>query len=164
MRQACRHLAEKMTPRGPDNFFFEAESRRNRTDVCPRSTGKYQGGARHASVPDTCHPCAPAVRDRDNRAPNSTRIAETGAYLLGNAHRCGVRDERVVRAGGVIRELIIAASGDPKEQMAAQSRFAKIFRAAALPESDGHAAIPPCKTVLTQFDRLEQFRDPATSK
>jgi hypothetical protein len=23
-----------------------------------------------------------------------TRIAETGAFLLGNAHRCGVADER----------------------------------------------------------------------
>jgi hypothetical protein len=97
-------------------------------------------------------------------AANSTRIAETGAYLLGNAHRCGIPDERVVRAGRVIRELIIAATDDPKEQMAAKSRFAKIFRAAALPEGDGHAAIPPCKTVLTQFERLEQFRDPATFK
>src|SRR5690348_3510943 len=28
-------------------------------------------------------------------AANPTRIAETGAYLLGNAHRCGVADERV---------------------------------------------------------------------
>ena len=45
-------------------------------------------------------------------AANSTRIAETGAYLLGNAHRCGVADDRVIRAGKVIRELIVAASDD----------------------------------------------------
>jgi hypothetical protein len=92
-------------------------------------------------------------------AANSTSIAETGAYLLGNAHRCGVPDERVVRAGKVIRELIIAASDNPKEQMAAKSRFAEIFRAAARPDGDGHGLTPPCKTVLTQFERLEQFRN-----
>jgi hypothetical protein len=92
-------------------------------------------------------------------AANSTRIAETGAALLGNAHRCGVADGRVLRAGKVIRELIIAASDDAKEQMAAKSRFAEIFRASAHLEGDGHALIPPCKTVLTQFERLEQFHD-----
>jgi hypothetical protein len=90
-------------------------------------------------------------------APNSTRIAETGAALLGNAHRCGVADERLVRAGKVIRELIVAASDNPNEQKAAKSRFVETFRARAQPEADGGSA-PPCKTVLTQFERLEQFR------
>jgi hypothetical protein len=90
-------------------------------------------------------------------AANSTRIAETGAALLGNAYRCGVADERVLRAGKVLRELIIAASNDAKEQMAAKSRFAEIFRASVHSEGDGHGLIPPCKAVLTQFERLEQF-------
>ena len=94
-------------------------------------------------------------------AASSTRIAETGAFLLGNAHRCGVADERVVRAGKVIRALIVAASDDASEQMVAKSRFAEIFRASAHPEGDGHALIPPCKTVVTQFERLEQFRNRA---
>jgi hypothetical protein len=94
-------------------------------------------------------------------AAGSTRIAETGAFLLGNAHRCGVADERLVRAGKVIRELIVAASDDASEQMAARSRFAEIFRASAHPEGDGHAVIPPCKSVVTQFERLEQFREHA---
>src|SRR5258708_37521536 len=94
-------------------------------------------------------------------AANPTRIAETGAALLGNAHRCGVADERVVRAGKVIRQLIVAASDDASEQMVAKSRFAEIFRASAHPEGDGHALMPPCKTVLTQFERLEQVRDHA---
>jgi hypothetical protein len=94
-------------------------------------------------------------------AASSTRIAETGAFLLGNAHRCGVADERVVRAGKVIRALIVAASDDAGQQMVAKSRFAEIFRASARPADDGHAVIPPCKTVLTQFERLEQFRDHA---
>ena|SRR5882724_4369323 len=90
-------------------------------------------------------------------APNSARIAETGAHLLGNAHRCGVADDRVVRAGRVIRKLIVAASDDANEQVAAKSRFAEIFRASARPDGEGHAPIP-CKTVMTQFERLEQFQ------
>jgi hypothetical protein len=92
-------------------------------------------------------------------AVGSTRIAETGAALLGNAHRCGVADERVVRAGKVIRELIAASSDNPNEQETARSRFVKAFRASAQPEADGHGSIPPCKTVLTQFERLEHFRE-----
>jgi hypothetical protein len=94
-------------------------------------------------------------------AASSTRIAETGAYLLGNAHRCGIADDRVVRAGKVIRELIVAASDDKTEQKAAKSRFAEIFRASAQAEADGQASIPPCKTVMTQFERLEHFHQQA---
>ena len=97
-------------------------------------------------------------------AANSTRIAETGAYLLGNAHRCGVADERVVRAGKVVRDLIAAASDDAGEQIAAKSRFAEIFRASARPEGDARTSIPPCKTVVTQFERLEHFRDRAGTR
>ena len=92
-------------------------------------------------------------------AANPTRIAETGAYLLGNAHRCGVADDRVVRAGKVIRELIVAAADDPGEQSAAKSRFAEIFRDSARPEGNGRTPIPPCHTVVSQFERLEQFHD-----
>jgi hypothetical protein len=92
-------------------------------------------------------------------AANPTRIAETGAYLLGNAHRCGVADDRVVRAGKVIRELIVAAADDASEQTAAKSRFAEIFRESARAEGNGRTPIPPCGTVVTQFERLEQFHD-----
>ena len=41
---------------------------------------------------------------------NPTQLAETAAYLLGNAHRCGVADERVEHAGTAIRDLIIVAA------------------------------------------------------
>ena len=92
-------------------------------------------------------------------AANPTRIAETGAYLLGNAHRCGVADDRVVHAGKVIRELIAAAADDASEQTAAKSRFAEIFRESARAEGNGRVQIPPCQTVVTQFERLEQFHD-----
>jgi hypothetical protein len=92
-------------------------------------------------------------------AANPTRIAETGAFLLGHAYRCGVGDDRVVRAGKVIRELIVAAADDPREQIAAKSRFAEIFRESARPEGNARTPIPPCRTVVTQFERLEQFHD-----
>jgi len=92
-------------------------------------------------------------------AANSARIAETGAALLGNAHRCGIEDERLVRAAKVIRGLIAAASDNPNELNAAKSRFAESFRASAQPEADGRASPPRCKAVLSQFERLEQFRN-----
>jgi hypothetical protein len=92
-------------------------------------------------------------------AANPTRIAETGAFLLGNAYRCGVPDDRVVRAGKVIRELIVAAADDATEQTVAKSRFAEIFRESARSEGNGRTPIPPCHTVVSQFERLEQFHD-----
>ena len=92
-------------------------------------------------------------------AANSIRIAETGAVLLGNAYRCGVADERVVRAGKIIRELMIAASDDPSQRIAAKSRFAEMFRAAAQAEGSVRLSNPPCKAVLSQFERLEHLGD-----
>ena len=92
-------------------------------------------------------------------AANPTRIAETGAFLLGNAYRCGVADARVVRAGKVIRELMVAAADDASEQTAAKSRFAQIFRESARAEGSGRTPTPPCGTVVSQFERLEQFHD-----
>ena len=94
-------------------------------------------------------------------AANPTRIAETGAFLLGNAYRCGVADDRVVRAGKVISELIVAAADDAGEQTAAKSRFAEIFRESARAAGNGRMPIPPCSTVVAQFERLEQLHDKA---
>src|SRR5260370_42090633 len=90
-------------------------------------------------------------------AANPTRIAETGAALLGNAHRCGVADDRVVRAGKVIRELIVAAADDPGEQTAAKSRFAEIFRETARPEGSRRMPIPPCHAEVSHSERRGQF-------
>ena len=89
-------------------------------------------------------------------AADSTGLAETGGFLLGNAHRCGVQTERVARAGKVIHDLIVAASYDLTEEAAADSRFAQIFMASAFPDQDGDALIPPCKVVVAQFERLER--------
>jgi hypothetical protein len=94
-------------------------------------------------------------------AAGSTQLAETGGFLLGNAHRCGVLTERVERAGKIIHDLIVAASFDSTEEAAADSRFAEIFLANAFPDQNGDALIPPCKAVIAQFGRLEQHHQQA---
>src|SRR5208282_4140625 len=90
------------------------------------------------------------------KAADSTQLAETGGFLLGNAHRCGVPTDRVEHAGKVIHDLIVAASYDPTEEAAADSRFAQIFEASAFADQEGNALIPPCKILIEQFKRLER--------
>ena len=94
-------------------------------------------------------------------AADSTQLAESGGFLLGNAHRCGVPTDRVEHAGKVIHDLIVAASYDPTEEAAADSRFAQIFMASAFPYQEGDALIPPYKVVIAQFERLEQHHQQA---
>jgi len=85
---------------------------------------------------------------------NPTQLAETAAYLLGNAHRCGVADERVEHAGTAIRDLIIVAARDSAEAAAAEARFVEIFSALAAPSQD-RDAFPSCRVVIARFERLE---------
>ena len=82
------------------------------------------------------------------------QMAETAAYLLGNAHRCGVADERVEHAGTAIRDLIVVAARDSAEAAAAESRFVEIFSAIAVPSQD-RDGFPSCKVVIARFERLE---------
>jgi hypothetical protein len=91
-------------------------------------------------------------------AANPTLLAETGGFLLGNAHRCGVAVERVERAGNVIHDFIVAAARDSSEAAAADSRFAEIFLASDLPDQDPDA-FPSCTVVIEQFDRLERHHE-----
>jgi hypothetical protein len=86
----------------------------------------------------------------------STRLAETGAFLLGHASRCSVSAARVSRAAAVIRNMITAAADDENEERAATSRFAEVFLAAAGSRRIGDGWTPPCSAVVTQFERLEQ--------
>ena len=85
---------------------------------------------------------------------NPTQLAETAAYLLGNAHRCGVADERVEHAGTAIRDLIVVAARDSAEAAAAESRFVEIFSATTAPSQD-REGFPSCKVVIARFERLE---------
>ena len=94
-------------------------------------------------------------------AADPAQLAETGGFLLGNAHRCGVTTDRVEHAGKVIHDLIVAASDNSTEEAAADSRFAQMFMASAFPDQDGDPLIPPCKVVVAQFDRLERHHQQA---
>ena len=85
---------------------------------------------------------------------NPTQLAETAAYLLGNAHRCGVADERVEHTETAIRDLIVVAARDSAEAAAAESRFVEIFSALAAPSRD-RDGFPSCKVVIARFERLE---------
>jgi hypothetical protein len=84
------------------------------------------------------------------------QLAETGGFLLGNASRCGVPTDRVEHAGQVIHAMIAAVSSDSDEEAAADSRFTQIFTASTFPDRGQAALIPPCKTVIAQFERLER--------
>ena len=93
-------------------------------------------------------------------AANPTRIAETGAFLLGNAYRCGVADDRVVRAGKVIRELIVAAADDAERTDRRQVPLCRDFsgeRACRGQRAHADPALP--RRWSRQFERLEQFHD-----
>ena len=94
------------------------------------------------------------------KAADPTRLAETGAYLLGNAYRCGVPAERITRAGKVIRHLIEAVAYSSKDAAAADSRFVEIFQASAVPSED-QEGFPSCQVVIAQFERLEQHHQQA---
>jgi len=93
-------------------------------------------------------------------AADPTLLAETGGFLLGNAHRCGVSMERVERSEKVIHDFIIAAAKDLSEAKVADSRFSEIFLASALPNQDPDA-FPSCTVVIQQFDRLERHHERA---
>ena len=95
------------------------------------------------------------------KAADPILLAETGGFLLGNAHRCGVPTTRVEHAGKVIHHLIVAASSDPTEEDAAASRFAERFTASAHPDQERDALIPACGIVIAQFQRLERHHQQA---
>jgi hypothetical protein len=86
------------------------------------------------------------------------RIAANGGFLLGHAHRCGIPTERVVRAGQVIRELIVAAAADTRDQEDATARFAQFFLATAVPDQGDNKLIPSCQIVASEFEKLEHHR------
>ncbi len=95
------------------------------------------------------------------KAADPALLAESGAFLLGNAQRCGVSAERVVRAGKVIRDMIASVSREPKEKEVADARFFDIFFSTAYPSGDSELSIPPCGVVVTQFERLERHHQQA---
>ena len=87
---------------------------------------------------------------------DAARIATNAGFLLGNAHRCGVATDRVVKAGQTIRELIKATAKDDKEQQEATDRFATFFLLTALPDDGDTKLVASCNTVTTEFQKFER--------
>ena len=89
---------------------------------------------------------------------DATRVAADGGFLLGNAHRCGIQNDRIVRAGQLIRDLILAAAGDAQEQDEATARFARFFIVSAFVDPAGKQPVASCQIVSSEFEQLEQHR------
>ncbi len=89
-------------------------------------------------------------------ATDAARVAADGGFLLGNAHRCGIQNERIVRAGQLIRDLIIASAADGQEQDEATARFARFFIVSAFVDPAGDKLVASCPIVSNEFERLEQ--------
>jgi hypothetical protein len=100
-------------------------------------------------------------------ANDAARVAADGGFLLGNAHRCGIQNERIVRAGQLIRDLIIASAADGQEQDEATARFARFFIVSAFVDPAGDKLVASCRIVSSEFERLLQHRaagdDPNTA-
>lgn len=87
---------------------------------------------------------------------DAARVAADGGFLLGNAHRCGIENDRIVHAGQLIRDLIIAAAADGNEQDEATARFARFFIVSAFVDTAGEKLVASCPIVSSEFERLEQ--------
>ena len=86
---------------------------------------------------------------------NADRIAANGGFLLGNADRCGVAADRIVKAGQLVRGLIAAATADGGGQARATKRFTVFFLASALADPT-KGPVASCKIVASELARLEQ--------
>jgi hypothetical protein len=87
---------------------------------------------------------------------DADRIAANAGFLLGNAHRCGIDNERIVRAGRLVHDLIIAAAADDKEQEDATTRYATFFIVSAYPNQGKEKIMASCKIVTKKLVELEK--------
>ena len=91
---------------------------------------------------------------------DADRIAANGGFLLGNAQRCGIAAERVERAAQLVRELVLAAARDAREEEDAKGRLAAFFLVSAAPH-DGKgkkALVASCRLVTGEFEQLERHQ------
>ena len=94
---------------------------------------------------------SPSLTDAD-------RIAANGGFLVGNAHRCGIDDARVTRAGQLIRKLISAASSDDKGEEEATARFSAFFLVSAIADPKTEKLVASCKRITAELRQLEDHR------
>lgn len=88
-------------------------------------------------------------------------IAAHGGFLVGNAHRCGIDTDRVVKAGQLVQMLIAAASRDEDEASDAGGRFAEFFLATAFPSKET-SLVASCKTIGAELTKLERHQAEAS--
>src|SRR5215213_556164 len=93
----------------------------------------------------------PSITDAD-------RIAANGGFLLGNAHRCGISDNRMMYAGQLIRTLISAATPDDKAEEEATVRFSAFFLVSAEAGPKPDKLVTSCKRITAELHRLENHR------
>src|SRR6266436_2145914 len=89
---------------------------------------------------------------------DAARVAADGGFLLGNAHRCGIQNDRIVNAGQLIRDLILAVAGEAQEQDEATAGFARIFIVSAIVDSIWTQPVASCQIVSSEFEQLKQHR------
>lgn len=94
---------------------------------------------------------SPSLTDAD-------RIAANGGFLLGNAHRCGVENSRVTRAGQLVRRLIAAASPDDDAEEQATARFSAFFLVSAVADPSQEKVVASCKRVTAELRRMESHQ------
>ena len=91
---------------------------------------------------------SPSITDAD-------RIAANGGFLLGNAQRYGIDDNRVTRAGQLIAILISAAAPDDKAEEDATARFSAFFLVSTEADPKSGKLVASCKRITAQLRRLE---------
>ena len=94
---------------------------------------------------------SPSITDAD-------RIAANGGFLLGNAHRCGMGENRVTQAGQLIRTLISAAAPDDKAEEDATARFSAFFLVSTEADPKSGKLVASCKRITAELRRLESHR------
>jgi hypothetical protein len=94
---------------------------------------------------------SPSITDAD-------RIAANGGFLLGNAHRCGMGENRVTQAGRLIRTLISAAAPDDKAEEDATARFSAFFLVSTEADPKSGKLVASCKRITAELRRLESHR------
>jgi len=94
---------------------------------------------------------------------DADRIAANGGFLLGNALRCKVEEQRVVKAGQLVHDLIVAAAGDNKEAEDATMRYAAFFVVSAYPDQAKEKTLASCRMVESELHSLEAHKLPQPS-
>lgn len=91
------------------------------------------------------------------QASDATTIADRAGFLLGHAHRCGVRNARLERSAALIDRLLAAYSVDADDLQSARSEFAEHIVTGAMAKLLGDP-LPACARVRALLSRLEQHR------